>query len=80
VLGEYSAETVQVVATAMSAGMTVEQLADMQFVFPTFTEAASVAAQRSDDDRRCGAVLSGPRWALRCCSALSEDAAGPQVA
>lgn len=46
VLGEYSAETVQVVATAMSAGMSVEQLAEMQFAFPTFTEAVSMAAQK----------------------------------
>ena len=35
VLGEFSAETVQVVATAMSAGMTVEQLANMQFTRPS---------------------------------------------
>jgi pyruvate/2-oxoglutarate dehydrogenase complex dihydrolipoamide dehydrogenase (E3) component len=47
VLGEYSAETVQVVATAMSGGMTVEQLAEMQFAFPTFTEAVSMAAQKA---------------------------------
>lgn len=46
VLGEYSAETVQVVATAMSAGMLVEQLAEMQFAFPTFTEGVSMAAQK----------------------------------
>lgn len=46
VLGEYSAETVQVVATAMSAGMTVERLAEMQFAYPTFTEAVSMAAQK----------------------------------
>ena len=46
VLGEYSAETVQVVATAMRAGMNVEQLAEMQFAFPTFTEAVSMAAQK----------------------------------
>jgi pyruvate/2-oxoglutarate dehydrogenase complex dihydrolipoamide dehydrogenase (E3) component len=46
VLGEYSAETVQVVATAMSAGMGVEQLAEMQFAFPTFTEGISQAAQK----------------------------------
>jgi pyruvate/2-oxoglutarate dehydrogenase complex dihydrolipoamide dehydrogenase (E3) component len=46
VLGEYSAETVQVVATAMSAGMSVEQLAEMQFAFPTFTEGVSMAAQK----------------------------------
>ena len=47
VLGEYSAETVQVVATAMAAGMTVDQLAEMQFAFPTFTEAVSMAAQKA---------------------------------
>jgi pyruvate/2-oxoglutarate dehydrogenase complex dihydrolipoamide dehydrogenase (E3) component len=46
VLGEYSAETVQVVATAMRAGMNVERLAEMQFAFPTFTEAVSMAAQK----------------------------------
>jgi pyruvate/2-oxoglutarate dehydrogenase complex dihydrolipoamide dehydrogenase (E3) component len=54
VLGEYSAETVQVVATAMSADMTVEQLADMQFAFPTFTEAVSMAAQKA-----CRAIGTG---------------------
>ena len=47
VLGEYSAETVQVVATAMAAGLNVEQLAEMQFAFPTFTEAVSMAAQKA---------------------------------
>jgi pyruvate/2-oxoglutarate dehydrogenase complex dihydrolipoamide dehydrogenase (E3) component len=46
VLGEYSTETVQVVATAMSAGMDIEHLAEMQFAFPTFTEAVSMAAQK----------------------------------
>ena len=46
VLGEYSAEIIQVVATAMSADMTVDQLADMQFAFPTYTEAVSMAAQK----------------------------------
>jgi hypothetical protein len=40
-----SAETVQVVAAAMSAGLNVEQLAEIQFAFPTFTEAVSMAAQ-----------------------------------
>jgi pyruvate/2-oxoglutarate dehydrogenase complex dihydrolipoamide dehydrogenase (E3) component len=47
VLGEYSAETVQVVATAMTAGMTVDQLAELQFAFPTYTEAVSMAAQKA---------------------------------
>jgi pyruvate/2-oxoglutarate dehydrogenase complex dihydrolipoamide dehydrogenase (E3) component len=60
VLGEYSAETVQVVATAMTAGMSVEQLAEMQFAFPTFTEAVSMAAQKA-----CRAIGIGqfpPVW------------------
>jgi pyruvate/2-oxoglutarate dehydrogenase complex dihydrolipoamide dehydrogenase (E3) component len=46
VLGEYSAETVQTVAACMAAGMTVEQIAELQLAFPTFTEAVSMAAQK----------------------------------
>lgn len=46
VLGEYSAETVQTVAACMAAGMTVEQLAELQLAFPTFTEAICMAAQK----------------------------------
>ncbi len=46
VLGEYSAETVQTVAACMVAGMTVEQVAELQLAFPTFTEGVSMAAQK----------------------------------
>jgi pyruvate/2-oxoglutarate dehydrogenase complex dihydrolipoamide dehydrogenase (E3) component len=46
VLGEYSAETVQTVAACMVAGMTVEQIAELQLAFPTFTEGVSMAAQK----------------------------------
>ena len=60
VLGEYSAETVQVVATAMRAGMNVEQLAEMQFAFPTFTEAVSMAAQKAC--RTIGIGRFPPTW------------------
>jgi pyruvate/2-oxoglutarate dehydrogenase complex dihydrolipoamide dehydrogenase (E3) component len=45
VLGEYSAETVQTVAACVAAGLTVEQVAELQFAFPTFTEGVSMAAQ-----------------------------------
>ncbi len=45
VLGEYSAEIIQVIATAMTADMTVEQVAVIPFAFPTFTEAVGMAAQ-----------------------------------
>jgi pyruvate/2-oxoglutarate dehydrogenase complex dihydrolipoamide dehydrogenase (E3) component len=60
VLGEYSAEIVQVVATAMSAGMRVEQLAEMQFAFPTCTEGVSMAAQKIC--RRLGIGQFPPAW------------------
>lgn len=45
VLGEYSAEVIQTVATCMAAGMRIEDVADLQFAFPTFTEGVSQAAQ-----------------------------------
>ncbi len=43
-LGEYSAETVQTVAACMVAGMSIEQVAELQLAFPTFTEAVCMAA------------------------------------
>jgi pyruvate/2-oxoglutarate dehydrogenase complex dihydrolipoamide dehydrogenase (E3) component len=46
VVGEYPAETVQTVAAAMAAGMTVEQVAELQLAYPTFTEGVSMAAQK----------------------------------
>ncbi len=60
VLGNYSAEIVQVVATAISAGMDVEKLAESQFAFPTFTEAVSLAAQKACRD--IGIVHFPPAW------------------
>ena len=46
VLGEYSAEIIQVVVACMTAGMTVDQVAELPFAFPTFTEGISMAAQK----------------------------------
>ncbi|MBV9797442.1 MAG: NAD(P)/FAD-dependent oxidoreductase [Solirubrobacterales bacterium] len=45
VLGEYSAEVVQMVAACMAAGMRIEDVAEFQFAFPTFTEGVGMAAQ-----------------------------------
>jgi pyruvate/2-oxoglutarate dehydrogenase complex dihydrolipoamide dehydrogenase (E3) component len=45
VLGCYSAEIIQVIATAMTAGLTVDRVAAIPFAFPTFTEAVGMAAQ-----------------------------------
>jgi len=46
VVGEYSAETVQTVAAAMAGGLTVDEVAEMQLAYPTFTEGVSMAAQK----------------------------------
>lgn len=46
VLGEYSAEIIQVAAVCMAAGMCIEEFARIQLAFPTFTEALGLAAQR----------------------------------
>ncbi len=45
VLGEYSAEVIQMVAACMSARMRIEDVAELQFAFPTFTEGVRQAAQ-----------------------------------
>jgi pyruvate/2-oxoglutarate dehydrogenase complex dihydrolipoamide dehydrogenase (E3) component len=45
VLGEYSAEVIQMVAACMAARMRIEQVAELQLAFPTFTEGVGMAAQ-----------------------------------
>lgn len=46
VIGEYSAEIVQMVAACMAARMPVEQIAELQLAYPTFTEGVTMAAQK----------------------------------
>ncbi len=45
VLGEYSAEVIQMIAACMAARMPIEAVAELQFAFPTFTEGVDHAAQ-----------------------------------
>lgn len=60
VLGEYSAEIIQMVATCMATNMRIEQLADLQFAFPTFTEAVGMAAQKCV--RQLGIARLAQQW------------------
>ena len=46
VLGEYSAEVIQMAAVCMAANMRVEQIAELQPAFPTFTAGVGVAAHK----------------------------------
>ena len=60
VLGEYSAEVIQMVAACMAANMRVEQLAELPFAFPTFTEAVGMAAQKCV--RQLGIARIAQQW------------------
>jgi pyruvate/2-oxoglutarate dehydrogenase complex dihydrolipoamide dehydrogenase (E3) component len=46
VVGEQGVEIVQIVAAAMSAGMRVEQLAELELSYPTFTAIVGLAARQ----------------------------------
>ena len=46
VIGEYSVEIIQMVAACMAGSMRVEQVAELQLAYPTFTEAVGMAAQK----------------------------------
>jgi pyruvate/2-oxoglutarate dehydrogenase complex dihydrolipoamide dehydrogenase (E3) component len=62
IVGEQAVEVVQIVATAMRAGMTVEQLADVEFAYPTFTTIVGIAARRIL--RELGLVAVSPQWGI----------------
>jgi pyruvate/2-oxoglutarate dehydrogenase complex dihydrolipoamide dehydrogenase (E3) component len=46
-VGEQALETIQLVAAAMTAGMWVEQLAELELAYPTYTAIAGLAARRA---------------------------------
>ena len=62
IVGEQAVEVVQIVATAMRAGMPVEQLAEVEFAYPTFTAIVGIAARRIL--RELGLVAVSPRWGI----------------
>jgi pyruvate/2-oxoglutarate dehydrogenase complex dihydrolipoamide dehydrogenase (E3) component len=62
IVGEQAVEVVQIVATAMRAGMPVEQLADVEFAYPTFTAIVGIAARRIL--RELGLVAVSPQWGI----------------
>jgi pyruvate/2-oxoglutarate dehydrogenase complex dihydrolipoamide dehydrogenase (E3) component len=54
VVGEQAVEVVQIAAAAMSAGMTVGQLAEVEFAYPTFTSIVGLAARQAVHGLRLG--------------------------
>jgi pyruvate/2-oxoglutarate dehydrogenase complex dihydrolipoamide dehydrogenase (E3) component len=55
VLGEYSAEVIQLVASCIESGISVVRIAELQLAYPTFTQAVVLAS------RRCASFVRAPR-------------------
>ncbi len=60
VVGEQAVEIVHVAAAGMLAGMTIEQLAEMEIAYPTYTAILGLAARRIA--RELGSVALSPQW------------------
>ena len=63
VVGEQAVEIVQIVAAGMASGMTVDQLADLEISYPTYTAILGLAARRIA--RELGMVSTAPQWRAR---------------
>jgi pyruvate/2-oxoglutarate dehydrogenase complex dihydrolipoamide dehydrogenase (E3) component len=59
-VGEQALEIVQIVAAGMAADMWVEQLAEMELAYPTFSAIAGLAARRIV--RQLGVIPLAPEW------------------
>ena len=59
-VGEQALEIVQIVAAGMAADMWVEQLAEMELAYPTFSAIAGLAARRIV--RQLGVIPVAPEW------------------
>jgi dihydrolipoamide dehydrogenase len=60
IMGEQAVEVLQLVATCMAADMRVEQLAEMELAYPTFTVIVGLAARRIM--RELGITPLTPQW------------------
>jgi pyruvate/2-oxoglutarate dehydrogenase complex dihydrolipoamide dehydrogenase (E3) component len=59
-VGEQALEIVQIVAAGMAADMWVEQLAEMELAYPTFSAIAGLAARKIV--RQLGVIPLAPEW------------------
>ena len=78
VVGEYSAEVIQTASACMAANLRIEQIAELQPAFPTFTEGITVAAQTIV--RQMGIAPTAPTWGeLRSLGESRRVTAGPDA-
>ena len=60
IVGEQALETVQLVATGMTADIWVEQLAELELAYPTFTAIVGLASRQVVRD--LGVMPLAPQW------------------
>jgi len=60
VVGEQAVEIVQIVAASIAGGLRVEQLADLEFAYPTFSAIIGLAARQLT--RELGSIPITPEW------------------
>lgn len=59
-VGEQAVEIIQIIAAGMASGLSVEQLADLELSYPTFTAIVGLAARRAV--HRLGGIALAPQW------------------
>ncbi len=60
IVGEQALEAIQLIAAGMAAGMWVEQLAELELAYPTYTAIVGLAARRLVHDM--GVMPLAPQW------------------
>jgi pyruvate/2-oxoglutarate dehydrogenase complex dihydrolipoamide dehydrogenase (E3) component len=60
VVGEQALETIQLVAAGMAAGITVEQMAELEIAYPTYAAVVGLAARQLV--RQLGLLPLSPQW------------------
>jgi dihydrolipoamide dehydrogenase len=70
IVGEQAVEVVQLVATAMRGGMPVEEIADIEFAYPTFTSIVGLAARQTA--RELGVTAGYRGWSLQSQLGVAE--------
>jgi pyruvate/2-oxoglutarate dehydrogenase complex dihydrolipoamide dehydrogenase (E3) component len=70
IVGEQAVEVVQLVATAMRGEMPVEELADVEFAYPTFTAIVGLVARRAA--RGLGVTIGYRGWSLQSQLGVAE--------
>src|SRR5947208_2566322 len=70
IMGEQAVEVLQLVATCMAADMRIEQLADLELAYPTFTAIVGLAARRLS--RELGVIPLSPQGQTQSRMGIAE--------